>query len=70
MTDKEEEYLTEDLIVRSMMGFGYLKLPQKFKEEYGGVRERKSPKAKLVETNDEIKLTYIWSKKILTPINK
>ncbi len=54
---------TEQLLLRSMGAFGYLKVPfaftQKFKYNKRTVRD---PDATLSETEDEAHLTFVWKK--------
>lgn len=61
MNGKDEEYCTEDLVVRSL---GYLRTPEKFRRKFGVISGKnsdiKTPRAILKEENGKVILSYIW----------
>lgn len=65
MTNQTEklEKQTEQLLLRSMGAFGYLKVPYAFTQKYKyDKRSVLDPDATLTETEDEARLTFVFKK--------
>ncbi len=71
MNTEKLEKKTEQLLLRSMGAYGYLKVPDAFSEKFNYDRDTvKDPEATLSETDSEARLTFVFDKvagRLVTP---